>query len=73
MKTGRCPNADCRGEVDRLVCVLVPIVEGRRETEVGALYLCPHCRTILGAGMDPRPLAEDLCEEIEKVKGRVME
>ncbi|RBP01057.1 hypothetical protein DFR50_1592 [Roseiarcus fermentans] len=61
---GKCPNADCRSEVGRLVCEKVPVVEDGSEVEAGVLLLCPHCRTILGAAMDPREFTDDMIREI---------
>jgi hypothetical protein len=35
-------------------------IKDRKIAWAGAMFLCPHCQTVLGAGIDPTRLYNDL-------------
>lgn len=60
---GKCPK---RGEmVTRLDVSEVDAHVDFSRTFHGAAFLCPHCQTILGAGIDPIALAEALARRLQ--------
>jgi uncharacterized protein with PIN domain len=61
---GRCPK--CEKDVTNLdVSALEAHVDFSRKFHA-ATFLCPHCGTILGAGIDPVALAEDLARRLQR-------
>ena len=57
---GKCPK--CEQLVTRLDASAVELYVESGKTLHGATFSCPHCQTILGAGVDPLALANDLAD-----------
>ena len=63
---GNCPNPQCERRISNTVAESADVVVGFNRFR-GLIYLCPGCRTVLGAGIDPFALKADIVKEI---KGR---
>lgn len=59
---GKCPK--CDEFVNRLDVTKPDVIAQNGKTLHGVAFLCPHCQTILSAGMDPVALAHDLADLI---------
>ena len=55
---GKCPK--CEQLVTRLDASAVDLYVETGKAFHGATFSCPNCQTILGAGIDPLALANDL-------------
>jgi phage FluMu protein Com len=55
--SGKCPK--CERIVTHLELETPKIKQGSQDVFVGVTYLCPRCKTILGAGIDPVALKAD--------------
>lgn len=54
---GKCPK--CEKTLSQLTMEAVPIYQNMTVLWNGVSYLCPHCKTILGASLDPVALKTD--------------
>ncbi len=61
---GKCPK--CDKHINELFPKNIPAKPNHKETFVGIIYCCPLCDAILGAGIDPVLLANQIIEEIRK-------
>lgn len=67
--TGKCPK--CERIVTHLELQNPKVRDSARNEFFGVSYLCPLCKTILGAGIDPVALKTDTVNEVLKtLKGR---
>ena len=53
MNVGKCPNSACGMTLAYINVETVKVREKLEDRWIGVTYLCPHCHTILGAGIDP--------------------
>lgn len=66
---GKCPS--CSGIVNRLTIDPVIASIGYGHPEWNAItYCCPHCKVVLGAGIDPVALKTDTIDGILRGLGR---
>lgn len=47
---GKCPK--CEKSISEIVAVSVNVRDNQKSWK-GGVFTCPHCNTILGAGLDP--------------------
>ena len=59
MNVGKCPNGECRQTLTHIKFETVTVRADLADRYVGVTYLCPHCDTVLGAGIDPVALKTD--------------
>lgn len=64
ISTGKCPK--CERTVRHLVAETPDVHVNLQAAYKGATFLCPSCRTILGAGIDPIALKASIISEIKK-------
>ena len=64
LNTGKCPNTDCRKTITKVQAEKVDVMVGFKLAWVGLSLLCPHCKTVLGASIDPIALKTDIVEAI---------
>ena len=62
--SGKCPNTDCRRTITKVHAEDVEVMVGLQPAWVGLSLLCPHCKTVLGASIDPIALKTDIVKEI---------
>ena len=55
--TGKCPK--CDQIVTKVQLEAVDVFVGFHAEYKGVSYLCPHCRAVLGVGIDPVALMND--------------
>lgn len=66
---GKCPS--CTKTVHELTIDSVPASVGYGHPKWNAVtYCCPHCKVVLGAGIDPVALKTDTIDGILKGLGR---
>jgi len=69
MNTGKCPK--CEKRLTAVSIETIDIKQGFQSAYHGVSYLCPHCHSILGVGMDPIALKTDTVNGVVKaLKGR---
>lgn len=61
---GKCPK--CEKIVSYVNLVNLPIHVDSRPTWVGVSYQCPYCSTVLGVGIDPIAIKNDLIAVLKK-------
>ena len=66
LNTGKCPNTDCRKTITKVQAENVEVMVGSKPAWVGLSLLCPHCKTVLGASIDPIALKIDIVKEITR-------
>ena len=66
--SGKCPK--CEKVVSHVSIEDMPIYLGFQEKWKGVSYLCQHCKTILGVGIDPIALKTDIVQELRKALGK---
>ena len=59
---GQCPK--CGELVTRLEASKVPVNVTFAKTVHGVTFLCPSCDAVLGAGVDPAALLNDLLDQM---------
>ena len=59
---GKCPK--CDSLVTRLDASKVQVAAPNGRNYNGVTFLCPTCQVVLGAGIDPVALAEDLAQRV---------
>ncbi len=59
--TGTCPK--CEVVLEFVVLEHVPVTTAGTSWH-GVSYLCPHCRAVLGVGIDPFALKADIVDEV---------
>jgi predicted RNA-binding Zn-ribbon protein involved in translation (DUF1610 family) len=64
MHKGKCPQ--CGKSVKHTKIEALPIHDHSRARWQGVAFLCPHCETILGTGIDPEALIVQLMIELKK-------
>ncbi len=65
MAAGKCPK--CERIVDRVLFEEVNAEQyPRGNAWITVNFLCPYCRTVLGAQIDPFALKRDLLDELEQ-------
>lgn len=69
MNQGKCPNNACGQVLQNLVIEAVSLKDGPRNWK-GASFVCPACKTIISASIDPIALRAELIQEIRKALGR---
>ena len=62
---GICPK--CNAPVTELAIVTLPAKSGKRQW-TGVTFNCPLCNTILGAGIDPVLLADQIRTDIQSLR-----
>jgi hypothetical protein len=60
---GKCPK--CEKLITEIKAVSAPAKDGQRPLK-GAVYVCPLCNTILGAGLDPLATVDEI---VHRVRG----
>lgn len=73
MLTGKCPNPACGRTLQNLLIETPNIQAGigfNATSYKGATVLCPNCRTIISASIDPIALKADVVAEVKKALGR---
>ncbi len=61
MIAAKCPK--CDKLITEMKALPMPAKDGQ-ETIKGAVYVCPLCNTVLGAGPDPYALAGEIARHI---------
>ncbi len=73
MLTGKCPNPAC-GKIPQNLVIETPKIHAGftigGTTYKGATILCPHCKIIISASIDPLALKADMVAEVKKALGR---
>jgi|GEM_PF-3172455 len=62
MNHGKCPK--CEGRIATLKIESLHAVVSSTEHYKALTMLCPHCHTVLGAGLDPLALVNDTVAQI---------
>lgn len=63
MSNAKCPN--CEQEISEIKIFSVPVV-GADQLYNGSLYTCPHCHTVLNAGLDPLAQASHIIQHVRQ-------
>ena len=66
--TGKCPR--CEAVVRHALLESLPIQAEPQTRGTAGSYICPHCRTILGVGIDPAALKSDTVDAVKKLLQR---
>ena len=67
MSLAKCPK--CDSAIRDIVAVPVNVKDGTSSWK-GGVYTCPHCSSILGAGLDPLALIEETVRRLRSPDGR---
>lgn len=67
MSSGKCPK--CDKQLSEIKAVPVKAVDGTIKWD-GAVYTCPYCNVILGAGLDPLGLVRETVKQIKEALPR---
>ena len=70
INTGKCPNPECSKMITKVQGEGVDVVVGLTNSWKGFTLLCPHCKTVLGASIDPIAIKNDIIQHINKTLGR---
>lgn len=62
--SGKCPK--CEKSVMHVTVEDLPIHVGFEPRWKGAVYLCPHCKSILSVGIDPIAIKTDILKALGK-------
>ncbi len=57
INSGKCPK--CEKTINKVSLEAVDVLVGFQTQYNGVSYSCPHCRTVLGVGIDPVALMND--------------
>ena len=60
---GKCPK--CEATVSTVRFEVVDIADHDQNIALGGLYLCPNCNTILGVGLHPEDMVNDIVERLK--------
>jgi uncharacterized protein with PIN domain len=63
MIIAKCPK--CNRHITEMKAQPMPAKDGNK-TFAGAVYTCPFCSAILGAGPDPYELANEIAKRIKR-------
>ena len=66
LTTGKCSNTDCRKTITVVQAEKIDVMVGFNLVWVGLSLICPYCKTVLGASIDPIALKTDIVKEITK-------
>jgi phage FluMu protein Com len=66
--TGKCPK--CERVMNNLVVETPEIHANFRPLYKGTALLCPHCKTVLSAAIDPIAIKADILRELSTLKKR---
>jgi hypothetical protein len=66
INNGLCPNTACGKRLSNVSVEDIDISHGFSRTWRGVSYVCPHCKTILGIGIDPVALKTDTINGVVK-------
>ena len=61
---GKCPK--CENAVTSVSIEHVDVTQAFTQKWHGVSFLCPHCQTVLGVGIDPVALKTDTVKEVVK-------
>lgn len=64
VKTGKCPK--CESTVTHMAIEGVDVKENGQSRWHGITLLCPSCRTVLGAAIDPIAIMNDTIDKVRK-------
>jgi hypothetical protein len=68
ISTGKCPS--CTKIMHIIKIETIDVQEGFSKKWKGAVFQCPHCSTVLSAGMDPLALVDlTVSQVLKKLKG----
>ena len=62
--TGKCPNSECQKPITNVLAERIRVTGIGQPTWTGLSLLCPSCRTVLGASIDPIAVKADIVNEI---------
>jgi len=60
--SGKCPH--CEKAVSHVKVETIQFAAGLYEHYAGVSYLCPDCRAVLGVGVDPLALNDDVVSRL---------
>jgi uncharacterized protein with PIN domain len=61
---GKCPH--CKKTVSHAKIETITVEAGIYEAYEGVTYVCPHCHSVLGVGIDPLSLNADVVSRLLK-------
>jgi hypothetical protein len=61
---GKCPA--CKHDVRELHVITLPAKTAAGESYAGAVYCCPSCNAVLGAGIDPVLLTNQILNQLRR-------